>query len=181
MQEPTSESISESFSQLVCVVKASYKMFRKQKPILKETKKLIDEGKVSDEMAAHYELVLTDGKVKGQKRPKGRTNVESMQYLIDFAADLEENVALYPASVHDNIAVYVGCIEQVQDVAASMDAEEAAKKARKAEILAKAKARKAEKAEAKAEPVEEPAAEEPVAEAAQPAADEPAEKDEKDE
>ena len=168
MQEPTSESISESFSQLVCVVKASYKMFRKQKPILKETKKLIDEGKVSDEMAAHYELVLTDGKVKGQKRPKGRTNVESMQYLIDFAADLEENVALYPASVHDNIAVYVGCIEQVEDVAASMDAEEAAKKARKAEILASAKARKAEKAQAKAEPAEEDTAtEEPVAEVAE--------------
>ena len=137
-----SATLPELFSQLGTMIKATYRLVKTQKPINKEMDKLIADGKISDEMAAHYELVKNDGKQKGVKPEKGRTNIEQMQYLIDFAKDLEDNVTLFPESAHDDIATYIGCIEQVAEVGASMDADEAEKKAKKAE-------RKAAKAERK--------------------------------
>ena len=169
------------FSQLGIMIKATYKLVKTQKPINKEMDKLIADGKISDEMAAHYELVKNDGKQKGVKPEKGRTNIEQMQYLIDFAKDLEDNVMLFPASAHDDIATYIGCIEQVAEVGASMDADDAKKKAKKAEkkaakadrknaVAARLAAKKAE-AEKAAEGAEEAAAEA----AAEPEAEKPAE------
>ena len=178
-----SATLPELFSQLGIMIKATYKLVKTQKPINKEMDKLIADGKISDEMAAHYELVKNDGKQKGVKPEKGRTNIEQMQYLIDFAKDLEDNVMLFPASAHDDIATYIGCIEQVAEVAASMDADEAEKKAKKAERkaarAAAADERKnavAERLAAKkaaAEATEEAAAEEPAAKAEAAAAAEP--------
>ncbi len=178
-----SATLPELFSQLGIMIKATYKLVKTQKPINKEMDKLIADGKISDEMAAHYELVKNDGKQKGVKPEKGRTNIEQMQYLIDFAKDLEDNVMLFPESAHDDIATYIGCIEQVAEVAASMDADEAEKKAKKAERkaarAAAADERKnavAERLAAKkaaAEATEEAAAEEPAAKAEAAAAAEP--------
>ena len=176
-----SATLPELFSQLGIMIKATYKLVKTQKPINKEMDKLIADGKISDEMAAHYELVKNDGKQKGVKPEKGRTNIEQMQYLIDFAKDLEDNVMLFPASAHDDIATYIGCIEQVAEVGASMDADDAEKKAKKAEkkaakadrknaVAARLAAKKAE-AEKAAEGAEEAAAEA----AAEPEAEKPAE------
>ena len=176
-----SATLPELFSQLGIMIKATYRLVKTQKPINKEMDKLIADGKISDEMAAHYELVKNDGKQKGVKPEKGRTNIEQMQYLIDFAKDLEDNVTLFPESAHDDIATYIGCIEQVAEVGASMDADDAEKKAKKAERKAAKAERKnavaerlaAKKAEAeKASAAEEAAAEEPAAE---PEAEKPAE------
>ena len=178
-----SATLPELFSQLGIMIKATYKLVKTQKPINKEMDKLIADGKISDEMAAHYELVKNDGKQKGVKPEKGRTNIEQMQYLIDFAKDLEDNVMLFPASAHDDIATYIGCIEQVAEVGASMDADDAEKKAKKAEKKAAKADRKnavaerlaAKKAEAEkaAEGAEEATAE-PEA-AAEPEAEKPTE------
>ena len=176
-----SATLPELFSQLGIMIKATYKLVKTQKPINKEMDKLIADGKISDEMAAHYELVKNDGKQKGVKPEKGRTNIEQMQYLIDFAKDLEDNVMLFPASAHDDIATYIGCIEQVAEVGASMDADDAEKKAEKAKkkaakadrknaVAARLAAKKAE-AEKAAEGAEEAAAEA----AAEPEAEKPAE------
>ena len=185
-----SATLPELFSQLGIMIKATYRLVKTQKPINKEMDKLIADGKISDEMAAHYELVKNDGKQKGLKPEKGRTNIEQMQYLIDFAKDLENNVTLFPESAHDDIATYIGCIEQVAEVGASMDADDAEKKAKKAERKAAkaerkngvaerlaAKKAEADKAAAAAEEAAEPAAEEAAAEepAAEPEAEKPAE------
>ena len=185
-----SATLPELFSQLGIMIKATYKLVKTQKPINKEMDKLIADGKISDEMAAHYELVKNDGKQKGVKPEKGRTNIEQMQYLIDFAKDLEDNVMLFPASAHDDIATYIGCIEQVAEVGASMDADDAEKKAEKAkkkaakadrknavaERLAAKKAEAEKAAEGAEEATEKPAAEGAAAEAtAEPEAEKPAE------
>ena len=185
-----SATLPELFSQLGIMIKATYKLVKTQKPINKEMDKLIADGKISDEMAAHYELVKNDGKQKGVKPEKGRTNIEQMQYLIDFAKDLEDNVMLFPASAHDDIATYIGCIEQVAEVGASMDADDAEKKAEKAkkkaakadrknavaERLAAKKAEAEKAAEGAEEATEKPAAEEAAEEAAaEPEAEKPAE------
>lgn len=181
-----SATLPELFSQLGIMIKATYRLVKTQKPINKEMDKLIADGKISDEMAAHYELVKNDGKQKGVKPEKGRTNIEQMQYLIDFAKDLEDNVMLFPASAHDDIATYIGCIEQVAEVGASMDADDAEKKAEKAkkkaakadrknavaERLAAKKAEAEKAAEGAEEATEKPAAEEAAAE---PEAEKPAE------
>jgi hypothetical protein len=176
-----SATLPELFSQLGTMIKATYRLVKTQKPINKEMDKLIADGKISDEMAAHYELVKNDGKQKGVKPEKGRTNIEQMQYLIDFAKDLEDNVTLFPESAHDDIATYIGCIEQVAEVGASMDADEAEKKAKKAERKAERKAAKAERKNAVAERLAAKKAEADKAaaaaeEAAEPAAEEAAEK-----
>jgi hypothetical protein len=166
-----SATLPELFSQLGIMIKATYRLVKTQKPINKEMDKLIADGKISDEMAAHYELVKNDGKQKGVKPEKGRTNIEQMQYLIDFAKDLEDNVTLFPESAHDDIATYIGCIEQVAEVGASMDADDAEKKAKKAER----KAAKAERKNAVAERLaaKKAEADKAAAEAAEEAAEEP--------
>lgn len=180
-----SATLPELFSQLGIMIKATYRLVKTQKPINKEMDKLIADGKISDEMAAHYELVKNDGKQKGVKPEKGRTNIEQMQYLIDFAKDLEDNVTLFPESAHDDIATYIGCIEQVAEVGASMDADDAEKKAEKAKKKAAKADRKnavaarlaAKKAEAEKAAAAEKVAEEPEAEdaAAEPEAEKAAE------
>ena len=143
-----SESLPELLSDLGCMIKVTYKLVKTQKSINEEMDKLIAAGKIPEEMVAHYTLVKNDGKEKGVKREKGRTNLEDMQYLIDFAEDLEKNVALFPESAHDNIAVYIACIEQTAQIGAKMDANDAEKKAEKAQKKA---AKKAEKEAAAAE------------------------------
>lgn len=120
-------------TKLTRILKTLFKMMKKQRIILKEVEALAAEGKIPEEMLKHYEIVKKDGKGQPAVTDNSgkKTNLEQTQFIYDFAADVLENVDLFPESMHDDIAVYLAHVEKLHEIVLEMDEQDAAKKAAK--------------------------------------------------
>ncbi len=115
-------------TKLFKLLKTLFKMTKKQRIILKEVEKLAAEGKVPEKMLEHYEIVKKDGEDKSSKAKDDddRTNLEQTQFIYDFAADVVENIDLFPESMHEDIAIYLAHVEELHEMVLEMDAKKAA-------------------------------------------------------